>query len=81
MPIRDTPAQCDIGDGVLVSNVLQLDGFLPTATIVQFYPDVVREPSLSAEPVKIDVPKPWIFVRRAFRGDDRTALPVWRREQ
>jgi hypothetical protein len=84
MAIRDTPAQCVVGDGVLASNVLYLDGFHNTRTVVQFLPEKQTDPFTPAvvgkAPVEVEAPTPWIFALRKYQIEGGEVVDAWQRE-
>lgn len=82
MPIRSTPTQCNVGDGVLVSSVLTVEVFKTRYKIVQFLPDDsiphVRE---GEQPIAIAAPAQWIFTLRQYNIEGGAIVDAWLRER
>lgn len=84
MAIRDTPGLCEVGDGVLTSNVLLLDEFHTSHTVVKFHPDaplsLFTTGSYGKLPVPVTHPTPWVFVLREMQIEPGVIIDAWRRE-
>lgn len=85
MELYDTPSFCEVGDGVLATNVLMLDEFHTTRSAVEFYPHepipIIGARRFDGTVVAMAPLVPWIFVLRKWQLAPEQIVDAWRREQ